>query len=392
MIAGRTATFRDRGERGQMLVLGAGFFAILLVLLGVALYFGSHMTQRRNLQNVADSAAMAGAQELNGTAASGPLAIAKAQEYIDANVDDLDGTPTITIGDNFTSIKVTVRRTPNGSLPVFGLGNEQIGASAKAIVASPLLPGPGVVPLAIDRETWEECEDNGGCADVTLKDDAESGAEPPSNYQLLDLGLTLDGDGGAKAVCDFLIGGSTNPIEDPTSNETGNVSSLHNCLVQRLEAAADNNCLTLDDVLDDDGLLRDECNPLAGAGRGDHPDHPDAQPTSVVLIPVLEAFEGPGKDDQDIVGEGDEPRIFTFFWINPDTVYGSPATCDPGGSGGGGNANGNGNGNGNSGGGNGQCYIYGDFIQSYPAVLRPNSGGTTEFDPDGILKVVRLIE
>jgi hypothetical protein len=419
-----------RPETGQMLVLGAGFFAILLVLLGVALYFGTHMSQRRSLQNVADAAAMAGAQELNGTATSEALAIAKAQEYIDANVSDLDGAPVITVGDGFTSIKVTVRRTPNGALPVFGLGDEQIGASAKAIVASPLLPGPGVVPLAIDRATWEECEDNGGCSDVTLKDDAASGAEPPSNYQL----MAIDPEG-AQDVCNGLIGGSEAPIDDPEWNKTGNVSSLHSCLVDRLEAADDNNCLTLDEVLDGNGLLREECNPLAKAGKGAHPDHPNAQPTSVILIPVLEEFLQ-GKSEHDIVGDGEEPRIFAFFWVNPDTVYGSSPTCEPPNGQGGGRAanaadvwpsdqaqgpivlgdhkpthNPPGQntptptptpggptptptqpGNGGGGGGNGQCYIYGNFIQSYPAVLRPNDGGTTTFDPDNPLKVVTLIE
>jgi hypothetical protein len=208
VIARRTDTFRDRGEKGQMLVLGAGFFAILLVLLGVALYFGSHMTQRRNLQNVADAAAMAGAQELNGTAASESAAIAKAQEYINLNVDDLDEAPAITVGDQYTSITVSVKRTPNGTLPIFGLGDQRIGARAKAQVASPFLPGPGVVPMSISNEAYTNCVENGLCDDIVLKEYAQNNSTPQSSYQLLDLGLTPEGDGGATAVCNFLVGQS----------------------------------------------------------------------------------------------------------------------------------------------------------------------------------------
>lgn len=378
-------------EDGQMAVLALGTLIFLVVMVAAALFLGAHATQKRQLQNIADSAALGGAQELDGTAASDGPAIAKAQEYLDAHAPDLDGAADIIVGDNHTSVRVTVRRTPDLSFPTFGLGDTQITARAKAQIASPYLPGPGVVPLSISEEAYDNCVDNGVCDDVVLKEYAGNNTPPQSSYQLLDLGLTVDGDGGAAAVCEFLIGGSTNPIEDPTESKPGNVSSLHNCLIQRMEAAAATGgthppaCFDWEDV-QDNGELRDECNPLSGAQRGADSDFPNAQPTTVILIPVLVNF-CQGSCDLDIIGDGEDPRLFAFFWIDPVTVYGSPPTCAPPGGGGGGG------GGGGPGGGAGQCEITGRFILEYEAFLTPNTGGNGEFDPDSsLIKVIELVE
>ena len=52
------------GERGQVAMIAAGLLPVLLGMTGLAVDVGSYMSERRQLQNAADSIALAGAQEL----------------------------------------------------------------------------------------------------------------------------------------------------------------------------------------------------------------------------------------------------------------------------------------------------------------------------------------
>ncbi|MBE0608804.1 MAG: hypothetical protein IH609_05455, partial [Dehalococcoidia bacterium] len=256
-------------------------------------------------------------------------------------------------------------------------GEPVVSAKATARIASPLLPGPGVVPLGIDKETYDQCKVDGDCTDVTLKENSTNNDDPPSSYGLLDLG---GGGGGANEVCEFLVGGSAFPIQDPDNLKSGNVSSLHNCLIDRMTAAAaadgthPNRCITWEEVTDNDVLI-DECNPLSGASRGKDTAFPLAQPTAVILIPILTDFDQAGCDTNpkcfDIVGEGDELRTFAFFLIDESTVWGPDPTCNE----------------------SGQCWITGRFILEWPAPITTDfSQPTGEYNPDALLKVIQLID
>ena len=378
------------------MILGAVMIVVIFGIVAVVFDYGARLKQRRNMQNVADSAALAGAQELDGTAAGQSAAQAKAIEYVTKNVSGLSAAPTITFNSDKTEIYVQVAKVSESFfLGTLGLGDNNIAAHARARIAAPLLPGPGVVPLAIDLPTYNNCIDGGVCTGVTLKEESSNNSVPRNSYGLLDLGGV---GGGANEVCDYLIGGSTVSITDPDNEKQGNVSSLHNCLDDRMTAAAHNNCLTLSDVLDSNGALKDRCNPLAGAGKGADSSYPNAQPTAVIVIPVVTDFSGTncsGAHCVDIVGSGDQLRTFAIFLIDRTTVTainGVGPTCANPGNGGGKSANGNGNG-GNSGGGNGQCWITGQFLLThYAPVSTEFDLPTGEYDPNALLKIVQLID
>ena len=363
-----------RGESGQMLVTIALSSVFIMMVLGIALEAGFVWMERRHLQNVADAAALAGAQRLPEEPGD---AVAEAEAWAVKN-DAALSSNVATIEDDGTAVRSVVKKNASTILgSIIGFGGMEVTAKAKARVAGTLIPGPGVVPLAIDEDTYEECIDDGECTGVTLKEYSGNNDDPPSSYGLLDLGGT---GGGANEVCEYLIGGADVGITDPTDEKTGNVSSLHNCLDQRLDAAQARGCLDEDDVAPG-GVLSSFCNPLYEAGRGAQSGYPNAQPTAAIVIPVISSFEKPrnqgdctgGSHCLDIIGADPEYRKFAIFLINADaTVYGDDPTCVD----------------------SGQCWITGSFIQEWEAPVSTHFDlPTGDFDPDqSLLKIVQLVE
>ncbi len=74
------------GERGQMLILFVLALGVLMGFMAMSIDVGMIFYERRSLQNTADAAALAGAQELDNSPAA---AIAMAQQYAVANGVDL---------------------------------------------------------------------------------------------------------------------------------------------------------------------------------------------------------------------------------------------------------------------------------------------------------------
>jgi len=80
-----------RSQRGQVLIIAALAFAILLGVAALAVDFGSHLVVRRYVQNAADGAALAGAAELGNpdeslVDAQGKAA-SQAADYLDDNLN-----------------------------------------------------------------------------------------------------------------------------------------------------------------------------------------------------------------------------------------------------------------------------------------------------------------
>ncbi len=305
-MANGTERRRLQGEQGQMLVTVALLSVVLFMLAAIATETSLIWIQRRNLQNAADGAALAGAQQLPGNPSA---AVADAQAWAAKNVTTLASFEAQVLDSN-RAIRVTVRKPADTIFGNwFGYGGFTITAKAAARVAQPLLPGPGVVPLAVDDAAFA-CASAGGCTTVALKQWSENNDDPRSSYQLVD----VDGRGIAGVEAGS-VGGSRNPITDPVDQQTGNTGrSLAEGLAYRMQAAAANGCLTWEQVAPG-GVLNDRCNPLTQAARGRLAAYPEAQPTAVIVIPVISAF-CQGNCDLDIVGAGSEPRLFAFFWID----------------------------------------------------------------------------
>ena len=346
------------------MILLVGVFTIFAVALDV----GAAWTQRRNMQNVADAAALAGAQALDSTPTGANGAKAIALEYVAKNVSNLAAEPMVTFNEGvWTEITVVVaKESPSFFLANFGIGDHDLAAKATARIASPLLPGPGVVPLAVAQEAIEYG------TSVTIKVRAPN--SNTGNFGFLDFGS------GGSDLCRFIREGSDTPVKDPQDSEPGNVSSIRNtdCLPRRLIAARANACLTFSEtveVIDGKEFVRPECNPLEGAGLGSFPDYADTQPTAIILVPVITTWDGcNGHCSLDVVGEGTTLREFAFFLVDESTVFGPDPTCRQG--------------------GQNQCLITGRFIEfHYAPVSTRYDLPTGEYDPNlALLKIVQLID
>jgi Flp pilus assembly protein TadG len=171
------APSRRRGERGQTLVVVALLAAILIGILGLAVDVGYAYSERRQIQNAADAAALNGAREMDAQISNGNQAGADNQvllaikQYIiaynltvnasgnspaflqsAAYVDETGGTTYGTVGsigsnqipDGAAGVRVVVQEpwTPF-FFEVFGVNSFSIRASATA--ASGTIPGADTV-------------------------------------------------------------------------------------------------------------------------------------------------------------------------------------------------------------------------------------------------------
>jgi hypothetical protein len=134
---------RFRSERGQSLVLTTFFVAALLGMAALVIDLGTWFRSQRDLQAVADSAALAGAQGLP----DGGQASAFANQY--TNKNGANG-PTVTFP-NADQIKVALQRPAPGFFArVFGVNSVTIRASA---TAKSFIPGEAryAAPIAVDE-------------------------------------------------------------------------------------------------------------------------------------------------------------------------------------------------------------------------------------------------
>jgi len=132
-MSGNKVHGRDWSERGQTLVLFVLGLAVLLGFTAMSVDVGLFLQQRRDLQNDADAAALAGAAYLPDAS----LATQKAQEWVAKNFDDGD--------EVVKSIEVSSYREPNDRITVtveqevsfvfaraLDLTSDTMGASATA--------------------------------------------------------------------------------------------------------------------------------------------------------------------------------------------------------------------------------------------------------------------
>jgi hypothetical protein len=357
---------RVQREESQSIVTLALMSLFILAILAVVLETSAVYIQRRNLQNAADAAALAGAQELDGTNAGFVAGTLEAAAYAEDNVQNLESFDAVPLEDN-RAIKVEVRKKAATAFAGWlSFGEPVVSAKATARIAAPLHGGPGVVPLAVAQEAIEYG------TSVTIKVRAQN--SNTGNFGFIDFGS------GANDLCNFIREGSDTPVTDPQDSEPGNVSRIRNtdCLPRRLNAARANACLTYPEtvqVIDGKEYVRPECNPLDGAGLGSFPDYPDTQPTAIIVVPVITTWEGcNGTCPLDVVGDDPGLREFAYFLVDESTVFGPNPTCRQG--------------------GQNQCLITGRFIEfHYAPVSTRYDLPTGEYDPDlALLKIIQLID
>lgn len=126
----------SKDEHGQALVLAVVVLGGLIAIAGLAVDGGLLFAQRRDLQNIADGAALAGAMQLDERAyrASGAVTLdttaaqAAATAYVASESD-----VAFTVAARNTDVEVDVsRQAATGFLRIVGIGSMSIRASARA--------------------------------------------------------------------------------------------------------------------------------------------------------------------------------------------------------------------------------------------------------------------
>jgi len=174
---------RLRGERGQVIIMFVGIFAIITVAGLITLDFGLWFSERRGSQTDADLSALAGAAELtvlDPTSADADEAKVKAAEFVGYNNESgnarLEG-PVVVDDSCFSdnpddklglpdSVTVNVHHDSRTFFSdVFGFITPDIGAHAKACAGS-LWEAEGLFPIAIPMQG-----NNSDCFDTDAQGD-----------------------------------------------------------------------------------------------------------------------------------------------------------------------------------------------------------------------------
>ena len=377
------------GAHGQSIATVGLMSVFILAILGMAADTGYVWLQRRNLQNAADSAALAAAQKLPGDQAG---ASTLANNYVAKNGG---GTTTVEFGDTIagglpTSVKVTVHKDSQSLFGVsLGFGNLDVNAKAKAKIRSQNLPGKGVVPIGVEKSDYDLAVASGGT--LTLKDKKQDAVT--SNAGL----IQLIGDNGDQ-IRQGLQFGSGVPLTPSIMTEPGNKlgqatqnsnSGLRVRLTRALAHAWPSNntkhCYTWADVQPpSDPNAYWPCSPFNAT------ETDGVQATAVILVPIIvENFtefsgSGPNKPISVQPTAGGNAYLLAYFWVDGGGTYVNPPA-----------------GNYNDNPSNPKGAIYGRFILGVAAQLREfdstncrvsDGCGLVDFDPQAVIKVVQLVE
>lgn len=319
----RAKTIHENQE-GLVLLFWALSFLFMMAFLAIVVETGFVLLERRDLQNTADAAALAGAQQLAFGNYTG--AVADAEAWADKNAASqgraLNASSTYVAGPNADpalgdTITVTVRRNAptvfNGFL---SFGEPEVSATASARLATTRLPGVGATCLGVEATTYEAAQLLGNPAGP-LPDVAVSWAAlDPTYITVLRLGsdantsnvgfISISGDVNQNTE-KCLRNGSANALQPTVDSKPGvKTGQARKGLQQRLEAAMLRSCYSWDDIVqsiqdaadDADGIWR--CNPLTN------------QETAVISMPVIDA---------DLVGGSGTQTDLPLLEINDDTSY-----------------------------------------------------------------------
>jgi len=325
-------------ERGQALVLFVLALSVLMGFTAMTIDVGLFLHERRNLQNAADAAALAGVLELPQSPAAAQL---RAQEWaVENGIDGTDGrqVESITVPQP-DRIEVTIARpsTPFLFGRVLGLTSIDIRARAVAEVGS-VTGTLGLTPFGVLESVVNYCT----YLQVTQV------SPPPScvttlKYDVNDVGanigdLDFDGTGGgANELNEKIKGGNKDPLcsinEPPLpgcpTKEPGKPGNSVGQIRDAINWRVDNttvHCDTVSEVVgpdtDGDGVpeVKSGCNQWGGAagpdsdgdgGICDNINWTDGMrgSCSLIAIPIIDVLPG-GSVDATNLG-------FALFWLLP---------------------------------------------------------------------------
>lgn len=145
-------------ERGQMLALFAILVVVIIAMTGLVIDGGLTMVQRRDQQNIADAAAMAGAyayanSSSTTTAAAQAQANAAANGYTDG-VDSVAVTVDVSVAGGLATITTRVTKPHRNFFSgILGFGSWDVSTSAAAIAGLPNAV-VGAMPLLFNKKAF----------------------------------------------------------------------------------------------------------------------------------------------------------------------------------------------------------------------------------------------
>lgn len=296
-------------EFGQGLVLSALAMVALLGVTAMVVDVGLFLHEKRELQNAADAAALAGVQELPNSPAD---AEQKAGEWAVNNgigsgeLEAIDISTTYAANDTIT---VRVKRdVPFIFARVLGFTGDTTRADATARIGSPSWSS-NVMPWALPESAQQGVVYD---TEVVLKYSAQAGAS--GDYGA----IALMGGSGASQYYDNILDGADTCVGCVEQTEPGNmVGKTEQGLHDRLDLTSPE-CDTFLEVFEavDDGwrFADDECNPW---------DEDGAASKRVVLIPVI-SDPDVGRDEVTVI------RFALVFLANDvsDNICPTGQECD----------------------------------------------------------------
>jgi Flp pilus assembly protein TadG len=184
-------------ESGQVMLLFVLLIPILSGMVGMSVDLGSYASDRRALQNAADSIALAAGQALPDAASAQAIATTYADKN---NIDPSRVTVTVTGGNVTPTVSVSITR-PHKFAFIRMLGVDSSNVSAKASAVKVSFGGSsGIVPWAVTQATVDQA---GVDNLVTMKYDAQG-------QNTGDFGaIRIDGSGAATYTSDVTYGSNS---------------------------------------------------------------------------------------------------------------------------------------------------------------------------------------
>ena len=322
---------KKSGERGQVLILAAFAMTAFLGLVGMVVDGGIYLQERRQLQNAADAAALAGVPFLPGDTAGAEQA---ARDWAANNGMDPSEITSVTFEEGNTRIRVQLQRdVPAQFARVLGFIDFDVNASAAAQTGSS--SGiTGLAPFGVLESAVNFCDTPPpvNCL-VTLKYDVNNTGATIGD-------LNFDGVGGGGSELDAIIrGGNRVPvcsINEPspppgcqsmepqkTGNTTGKIREAVNWRISETTGECDTLSEVIGPDLDHDGTpdIVSKCNPWNKSATDTDGDGGtcDNLPNGVgscrlIAIPVIAGdvngdFPPPSEDVTNI--------WFALFWLEP---------------------------------------------------------------------------
>lgn len=226
-------------KSGAVAVIIGICLVAFMIATALAVDIGSLFEDRRHLQTVADSAALAGAQELpENPEEARNIATEYANNNYSEEIESINVEISSTLATDDT-ITVTVFNpdSPLYFARVMDMESTPVGATATAIVASPRGAG-SVVPWGLDEKYFDEWEPG---TEYPLKFPEH---QEPGDFMALDLDPNTGNPGGGASPEDYLdriINGYDGLlyVGDTIYTQTGNIATTLSATEERIEELGD---------------------------------------------------------------------------------------------------------------------------------------------------------